>query len=183
MKTPEGEAPAKSGGSSKGFGPIALVAPRRTSGPGRRNRLGAETGPAGAAPSSSSRVPADFSAKVESATPNEFSRVMRSNVLPLNCNQSGVLPMTRQANRLHLDPDGVKSGLGRLVLSLVKLLHELLERQALRQVDAGLLREEEIDRLGVTLQAQAQEIERLRRQFGLTEDELNLDLGPLGRLF
>ena len=75
-----------------------------------------------------------------------------------------------------------KNGLGQLVLTLVKLLHELLERQAIRRVEAGSLSEQQIERLGLTLMKQAQEIDRLRKEFGLEEEDLNLDLGPLGRL-
>ena len=85
--------------------------------------------------------------------------------------------------RLDLDPDRLKNGLGQLVLTLIKLLHELLERQALRRIDAGSLTEEQIERLGLTLMGQAEEIDRLRREFGLEEEDLDLDLGPLGRLF
>jgi hypothetical protein len=88
----------------------------------------------------------------------------------------------RCGNRLNVDSDRVKNGLGQLVLTLVKLLHELLERQALRRIDAGSLTEEQIERLGVTLMRQAEEIDRLRIAFGLEEEDLNLDLGPLGRL-
>jgi len=91
---------------------------------------------------------------------------------------------TTRANapRVNLDPEKGKNGLGQLVLTLVKLLHELLERQAIRRMESGSLTEEQIERLGTTLMRQAQEIERLRREFGLGEDDLNLDLGPLGRL-
>ena len=85
--------------------------------------------------------------------------------------------------RLQLDPEKVKNGLGQLVLTLVKLIHELLERQALRRVDSGELRADEIERLGLTLMRQSEELDRLRREFGLTEEDLNLDLGPLGCLF
>ena len=84
--------------------------------------------------------------------------------------------------RLELDPEQVKNGLGQLVLTVVKLLHELLERQALRRIDAGSLTEEQIERLGFTLMRQAEEIDRLRKEFGLEEQDLNLDLGPLGKL-
>jgi len=84
--------------------------------------------------------------------------------------------------RLELNPDSVKNGLGQLVLTVVKLLHELLERQALRRIDAGSLTEEEIERMGFTLMRQVEEIDRLRREFGLEEKDLNLDLGPLGKL-
>ena len=85
--------------------------------------------------------------------------------------------------RLELDPERLKNGLGQLVLTVVKLLHELLERQALRRIDAGSLTEQQIERLGLTLMGQAEEIDRLRREFGLEEDDLNLDLGPLGKIF
>jgi hypothetical protein len=85
--------------------------------------------------------------------------------------------------RLDLDPEHLKNGLGQLVLTVVKLLHELLERQALRRIEAGSLTAEQIERLGLTLMGQAKEIDRLRKEFGLEEDDLNLDLGPLGRLF
>ena len=84
--------------------------------------------------------------------------------------------------RLNLDAHNVKNGLGQLALTLVKLLHELMERQAIRRMDAGSLSEEQIEQVGLTLQRQAEEIERLRVVFGLEEDDLNLDLGPLGKL-
>lgn len=87
-----------------------------------------------------------------------------------------------RARRLNLDPDQVKNGLAQLVLTLVKLLHEVMERQAIRRIDVGDLSEAEIDRLGVTLMKQGEQIERLREAFGLSPEDLNLDLGPLGKL-
>jgi hypothetical protein len=84
--------------------------------------------------------------------------------------------------RLNLDQDKLKNGLGQLVLTLVKLLHELLEKQAIHRMDSGSLTEEDIERLGVTLMKQAEEIERLRKEFNLEDKDLNLDLGPLGKL-
>ncbi|MEW6731767.1 MAG: gas vesicle protein K [Acidobacteriota bacterium] len=84
--------------------------------------------------------------------------------------------------RLNLDQDSVKNGLGQLVLTIIKLLHELLERQAIRRIEAGSLSDDEIERLGITLMKQAQEIERLRKEFGLAAEDLNIDLGPLGKL-
>jgi hypothetical protein len=84
---------------------------------------------------------------------------------------------------LDLDPERLKNGLGQLVLTLIKLLHEVLERQALRRIDAGSLSEQQIEKLGLTLMQQAEEIDRLRKEFGLEDQDLNLDLGPLGRLF
>jgi hypothetical protein len=68
-------------------------------------------------------------------------------------------------------------------LTVVKLLHVLLERQAIRRVDGGDLDEEEIEQLGLALMRQSEEIDRLRRLLGLEEQDLNLDLGPLGKLF
>ena len=65
----------------------------------------------------------------------------------------------------------------------IKLLHEVLERQALRRIDAGSLSEQQIEKLGLTLMQQAEEIDRLRKEFGLEDQDLDLDLGPLGRLF
>jgi gas vesicle protein GvpK len=84
--------------------------------------------------------------------------------------------------RLDLDPEKMKNGLGQLVLTLVRLLHELLERQAIRRIDAGSLTDEQVERIGLTLMRQAEELERLRKEFGLEEEDLNLDLGPLGKL-
>jgi hypothetical protein len=84
--------------------------------------------------------------------------------------------------RLSLDEGKLKNGLGQLVLTLVKLLHELLEKQAIRRMEGGALSDEEIERLGTALMRQSEEIERLRVEFGLTEADLNLDLGPLGKL-
>ena len=83
---------------------------------------------------------------------------------------------------VNLDPDKAQNGVAQLVLTLVKFLHELLSRQAVRRMEAGTLTEEEIERLGVALMKQAEELERLRKEFGLEEKDLNLDLGPLGRL-
>lgn len=84
--------------------------------------------------------------------------------------------------RLDLEPDNIRQGLGRLVLTLVRLLHELLERQALRRMEGGGLSEEQVERLGLTLMRQSEEIERVARELGLDPAELNLDLGPIGRL-
>ncbi|MBI5445386.1 MAG: gas vesicle protein K [Deltaproteobacteria bacterium] len=83
--------------------------------------------------------------------------------------------------RLNLGAEG-KNGVAQLVLTLVKFLHELLERRALARMDEGSLTDEEIERLGLALMRQAEEIERLRKEFGLTDEDLNLDLGPLGKL-
>ncbi len=84
--------------------------------------------------------------------------------------------------RINLEPDDVKNGLGKLVLVLIRLIHELLERQAIGRIEVGDLSDVQIERLGVTLMRQAEEIDKLRDVFGLTQEDLNLDLGPLGKL-
>ena len=123
--------------------------------------------------------------RIESEALGDFAKVMQSGGFL----QRG--PATREesaeserksAGRLNLNQKNVKNGLGQLVLTLVKLLHELLERQALRRIEAGSLNDDEIEELGITLMKQAQEIERLRKEFGLEAEDLNLDLGPLGKL-
>ena len=85
------------------------------------------------------------------------------------------------SGKINLDPEKVKNGLGQLVLTLVKLLHELLERQAIRRMEAGSLTDSEIENIGITLMKQAEEIERLRKEFSLEKEDVNLDLGPLGK--
>jgi hypothetical protein len=84
--------------------------------------------------------------------------------------------------RVELDGEKVRNGLAQLVLTLIKLLHELLERQAIRRMDSGILTEDEIERLGMTLMRQAEELDRLCMVFDLKEEDLNMNLGPLGRL-
>lgn len=91
-------------------------------------------------------------------------------------------PAEEGGRRLDVDPNALRGGLGQLVLTLVKLIHELLERQAIRRMDAGSLSEQQIEDLGTTLMQQAEEIERLCEVLGLREEDLNLDLGPLGKL-
>jgi len=93
-------------------------------------------------------------------------------------------PRAKRASsrRMNLDADKKKNGLAQLVLTVVKLLHELLEKQAIRRIDGGGLTDEEIERLGFTLMRQSEEIARIAREFGLESDDLNLDLGPLGKL-
>ena len=121
--------------------------------------------------------------RVESPSVSHFARVMNAGCdsgYPASATSEAVTVLRQPS--INLDEDNVKNGLGRLVLTLVKLLHELLERQALRRIDAGYLSDPEIERLGLALMKQAQEIERLRQEFNLDEDDLNLDLGPLGKL-
>ena len=84
--------------------------------------------------------------------------------------------------RLNADPEKVERGLAQLVLTLVELLRQLMERQALRRMEQGNLTEEQIERLGQTFMKLEQRMEELKEHFELTDRDLNLDLGPLGNL-
>lgn len=108
-------------------------------------------------------------AKADSRSMGDFARLMK--------------PATAARRpRLELDPDNVKSGLGQLVLTLVEFLRQILERQAIRRMESGSLSEADVERLGATFMRLSEEIDRLKGEFGLEDDDLNLDLGPLGRL-
>jgi hypothetical protein len=84
--------------------------------------------------------------------------------------------------RVDADPETVERGLVQLVLTLVELLRQLMERQAVRRLDAGAMTPEETERVGRTLMLLENRMAELRDYFGLTQDDLNLDLGPLGKL-
>jgi hypothetical protein len=81
--------------------------------------------------------------------------------------------------RIVIDAKKVERDLARLVLSVIELLRQLLERQAIRRVESGVLSEEEIERLGVTLLTLETRMGELKAVFGLGDQELSLDLGPL----
>ncbi|MGW0749171.1 gas vesicle protein K [Streptomyces sp. NPDC002587] len=88
----------------------------------------------------------------------------------------------RPAHHIHADPDTVGEDLLKLVLTLVELLRQLIERQALRRVDAGDLTDDQEEELGATLLALHDSLADLCAQHGYTLEDLNLDLGPLGPL-
>lgn len=90
------------------------------------------------------------------------------------------LPAPRQ--RINSDPATVEKGLVSLVLTLVELLRQLMERQAIRRVDRGDLTDEQIERIGTTLMLLEEKMAELREHFDLTPEDLNIDLGPLGPL-
>src|SRR3954447_7723026 len=84
--------------------------------------------------------------------------------------------------RINADPDRVEQGLARLVLTVIELLREVLEHQAIRRMDGGTLNEQEVERLGLALLKLNHRMDELKEIFGLTNEDLNIDLGPLGRL-
>jgi Gas vesicle protein K len=89
---------------------------------------------------------------------------------------------TKLPRRLNADPEGLERGLAQLVLTLIELLRQLMERQALRRIEGGSLSDEEVERLGRTFLALSQRMEELKATFGLKDEDLNLNLGPLGDL-
>ena len=84
--------------------------------------------------------------------------------------------------RINADPEHVEKGLAQLVLTLVELLRQLMERQALRRMENGSLTDDQIDRLGETFMKLEQRMNELKEHFDLEDGDLNLNLGPLGDL-
>jgi hypothetical protein len=85
-------------------------------------------------------------------------------------------------SRINATPDNAEHGLAKLVLTLVELIRKLVEKQAIRRVEGGTLTEDEIERLGETLMKLEMKMDELKKAFNLTDEDLNLDLGPLGDL-
>jgi hypothetical protein len=88
----------------------------------------------------------------------------------------------RLSRRVEADPENVEKGLAQLVLTLIELLRQLMERQAVRRIEAGSLTDDEIDRLGETFMKLEMRMDELKKQFDLRDEDLNLNLGPLGDL-
>lgn len=84
--------------------------------------------------------------------------------------------------RVHIDPERVERGMAQLVLTVVELLRQLVERQALRRVEHGTLTEVQEEQLGLALMRLADTMDELKAHFGLTDEDLNIHLGPLGDL-
>lgn len=89
----------------------------------------------------------------------------------------GILPA-----RVDIQPDNVQRDLARLVLTLIEFIRRLLERQAIRRMEGGRLNEQEIEHMGLALMQLEEQMRVLKEQFGLQDDELSLNLGPLGEL-
>ncbi|NHM26758.1 gas vesicle protein K [Desulfofundulus sp. TPOSR] len=84
--------------------------------------------------------------------------------------------------RINVDPEKIEQGLAKLVLTLIELLRKLMEKQALKRMEAGSLTSEEIERMGLTFMRLEEKMEELKQLFGLKDEDLNLKLGPLGDL-
>ena len=84
--------------------------------------------------------------------------------------------------RIEAEREDVARGLAQLVLTLIELLRQLMERQALRRMETGTLTDEQIERLGETFMKLDRRMRELTEHFELEQDDLNLNLGPLGDL-
>ena len=106
---------------------------------------------------------------IETSHPEEF-------VEQLRC-VADTLP-----SRINIDAQSVEQGLAKLVLTLIEFIRRLLEKQAVRRMEGGDLSPEQIEELGLALMRLEAKLQELKTQFGLTDEDLNLDLGPIGRL-
>ena len=84
--------------------------------------------------------------------------------------------------RWNADPDEVRKSVLKLVLTLVEFIRQILERQAIRRMEANTLTAEETESVGLALMRLEETIRDLADQFGLRPEDLNLDLGPIGKL-
>jgi len=84
--------------------------------------------------------------------------------------------------RIDCNQETIERGLARLVLGLIELLHQLLERQAIRRMEGGTLTDEQVEEMGLALMKLEAKVKELADQFGLKPEDLNLALGPLGNL-
>jgi hypothetical protein len=87
------------------------------------------------------------------------------------------------SGRVDCSPETVEQGLAKLVLTLIELLRQLLERQAIRRMEGGSLSEEQVEQMGEALMKLEAKVKELAEEFGLSPADLNLQLGPLGNLF
>ncbi|MFL5809453.1 MAG: gas vesicle protein K [Flavisolibacter sp.] len=92
-------------------------------------------------------------------------------------------PVSQTPNgKINLNHDNAEHGLAQLVLTVIELLRQIVERNAIRRVEGGTLTDEQIENLGVALMKLEEKMEELKEIFGLDDKDLNIDLGPLGSL-
>lgn len=117
----------------------------------------------------SPEVPLPVKPEIETLHPEEFVEELRR--------VTDSLPP-----RINIDAQSVEQGLAKLVLTLIEFIRRLLEKQAIRRMEGGDLSPEQIEQLGLALMKLEEKMQELKAQFGLAEEELNLDLGPVGKL-
>jgi Gas vesicle protein K/Gas vesicle protein len=122
------------------------------------------------------RLPASSGPAMESQVVDALDAPKDAAVTPLE-SVAESLPQ-----RLNTDPDKVENGLAKLVLTLIEVLRKVLEHQAVRRMEGGHLSDAEIERLGVALLRLNDRMQDMKGIFGLTDDDLQIDLGPLGKL-
>jgi hypothetical protein len=127
-------------------------------------------------------APDRLAGEIEQTTDTE-SQVVRAIQPP---SDAAVAPLTEVAAglppRLNTDPEKVENGLAKLVLTLIEVLRKVLEHQAVRRMEGGHLSEAEIEKLGVALLRLNDRMQEMKEIFGLTDEDLQIDLGPLGKL-
>jgi Gas vesicle protein K/Gas vesicle protein len=144
------------------------TAMRRSGEPGSRGAIGA------ARPRSAEEVPSGST--MESQVVQSLHAPSDAVMAPLETVAEGLPP------RLNTDPDKVENGLAKLVLTLIEVLRKVLEHQAVRRMEGGHLSDAEVERLGVALLRLNDRMQDMKGVFGLTDEDLQIDLGPLGKL-
>jgi hypothetical protein len=129
-----------------------------------------------AAPRSAPRPPASSGSTMESQVVDSLDAPRQATVVPLETVAES-LPQ-----RLNTDPEKVENGLAKLVLTLIEVLRKVLEHQAVRRMEGGHLSDAEIEKLGIALLRLNDRMQDMKGIFGLTDDDLQIDLGPLGKL-
>jgi hypothetical protein len=141
-----------------------------------RRALPASAHPAMPAPPiESTRVPSSGST-MESQVVESLPAPKDAQISSLEAVAPGLPP------RLNTDPDKVENGLAKLVLTLIEVLRKVLEHQAVRRMEGGHLSDAEIEKLGIALLRLNDRMQEMKGIFGLTDDDLQIDLGPLGTL-
>ena len=113
--------------------------------------------------------PLSVESEIETLHPEEFVEQLRR--------VTDTLP-----SRINVDPQSVEQGLAKLVLTLIEFIRRLLEKQAIRRMEGGDLSPEQLEDLGLALMKLEAKLQELKAQFGLEDEDLNIDLGPVGRL-
>jgi hypothetical protein len=129
-----------------------------------------------AAPRPASGPPASSGSTMESQVVESLDAPKQTPVIPLETVAES-LPQ-----RLNTDPEKVENGLAKLVLTLIEVLRKVLEHQAVRRMEGGHLSDAEIEKLGIALLRLNDRMQDMKGIFGLTDDDLQIDLGPLGKL-
>ena len=141
-------------------------------------RRSGETGSRGAIGAARPQAPAELpsGSTMESQVVQSLHAPSDAVVAPLETVAEGLPP------RLNTDPDKVENGLAKLVLTLIEVLRKVLEHQAVRRMEGGHLSDAEVERLGVALLRLNDRMQEMKGTFGLTDEDLQIDLGPLGKL-